>query len=82
MALWTGNQACVPAPLAAVQKGMNGSELRGENPGSSHFLLEEVQRAVRPNSPTLEEAFSGTKQLTVVVVVMAPTGMGCLLNYG
>lgn len=72
----------MPAPLAAEQKGMNGSGLRAKNPGSSHFQLEEVQPAVRPNSPTLEEAFSGTKQLTAVVVVMAPTEMSCLLNYG
>lgn len=70
------------APLAAVQKRMNGSDLRGKKLGSSHFLLEEVQSAVWLNSPTLEEAFSGTKQLTVVVVVMEPTGMSCLLNYG
>lgn len=75
-------QAWVPAPLAAVQKGIKDSDLRGKKPGSSHFLLEEVQRAVRPNSPALKEAFSGTKQLTAVVVVMAPTGMSCLLNYG
>lgn len=45
-------------------------------------MLEEVQSAVRPNSPTLEGAFSGTKQLAAVVVVMEPTGMRCLLNYG
>lgn len=72
----------MPAPLAAVQKGIKDSDLRGKKPGSSHFLLEEVQRAVRPNSKALKEAFSGTKQLTAVVVVMAPTGMSCLLNYG
>lgn len=72
---------CLPS-LAAVQRRMNGSDLRGKKTGRSHFLLEEVQSAVWPNSPTLEEAFSGTKQLTVVVAVMEPTGMSCLLNYG
>lgn len=40
-------------------------------------MLEEVQGAVRPISQ--EEA--GTKQLTVVVVAMEPTGMGYFLNY-
>lgn len=46
-------------------------------------MLEDIQGAVRPNSLVLEEAFSGTKQLTVVVVVVAtePMGMSCLLNY-
>lgn len=39
------------------------------------------QGAVRPYSQVLEEAVAGTKQLTVVVVVMEPTGMRRCLNY-
>lgn len=42
-------------------------------------MLEEVQGAVRPNSQVLEEAVSSTKQLTVVVVVMEPSGMCYLI---
>lgn len=37
-------------------------------------MLEEGQGAVRPDSQVLEEAVSGTKQLTVAVAVMEPTG--------
>lgn len=44
-------------------------------------MLEEEQGAVRPNYQVPEEPVSGTKQLTVVVVVMEPTGMHYFLNY-
>ena len=44
-------------------------------------MLEEGYSAVRPNSQVLEEAVSGTKQLTAVVVVIGPTGMRFVFNY-
>lgn len=44
-------------------------------------MLEEEQGAVRPNSQVLEESVTGTKQLTVVVVAIEPTGMHYFLNY-
>lgn len=47
-------------------------------------MLEEVQECCQTKFLLLEEAIPGTKQLTVVVVVVVvsePSGMSCLLNY-
>lgn len=72
----------MPAPLATVQKRMNGSDLKGKTLTGVSLYAGGSTGCCQTKFLLLEEAVSGTKQLTVVVFAMEPSGMSCLLNYG
>lgn len=79
--LCSPTQSSVPALLTTEGK-RNGCDLKGKSPNwGFRFMLREGQGAVSPYSYVLEEAVSGTKQLTVVAAVMQQTGMCFFLNY-
>lgn len=73
----------MPASLAAVQRKMNCSDLKGKTLTGSSLHAGRSTGCCLTKFLLLEEAIAGTKQLTVVVVVVVsePSGMSCLLNY-